>query len=201
MKQIERIAASLFGIGFLTLAFAVAVETISRKVFNRSLQGVDELGGYILSVGAAMAFAVTLFGRAHIRIDIVHDRLPRALRILLNLLATPALAACAVAIFVMAGYSLRDTIAFNATAQTPWATPLKYPQTLWLASLGVFCLVALVETAGLLRLALQGRFDEIDRRYGPRGTKDELAEELADIKARGVAAPGETVETKGSGRS
>lgn len=192
MKQIERIAASIFGIGFLALALAVAVETISRKVFNKSLQGVDELGGYVLAVGAALAFAVTLGARAHIRIDIVHDHLPRGLRILLNLLSLPALAACSVAVLVMAGYSLQDTIAFNATAQTPWATPLKYPQILWLAALAVFCMVALVETARLLRLALQGRFDEIDRSYGPRGTKDELADELADLKARGVAAMGET---------
>ena len=188
MQRAERLAALIFGFGFLALALAVAVETIMRKVANKSLQGVDELGGYVLAVGAGLSFAIALRSRAHIRIDVVHDLLPRGARIALNLLAMPALAACAAAAFWMAWLALTDTILFSSTAQTPWATPLKYPQGLWVAALGVFLVFALVETAALLGLAVRGRFDEIDRRYGPRGAKDELADELADLKARGVVA-------------
>jgi TRAP-type C4-dicarboxylate transport system permease small subunit len=188
MKLIERIAATIFGLAFLGLAVAVAAETISRKLLNRSFQGVDELGGYILAVGGSLAFAVALTARAHIRIDVVHDRLPRALRILLNLIATPALAAAAVSAVGMAAVALADTIAFNATAQTPWATPLKYPQAAWMAALGVFALAALIETARLLRHLVRGDLAAIDQGYGPRGTRDELADELADLRARGVAA-------------
>jgi TRAP-type C4-dicarboxylate transport system permease small subunit len=187
MQRIERLAAFIFGFAFLGLAFAVATETVMRKVFNKSLQGVDELGGYVLAIGAGLSFALALRARTHIRIDIVHDALPRTLRIALNLLAVPALFACALAAMLMAWFALSDTILFAATAQTPWATPLKYPQGLWVAALAVFVLFALVEVLKVARLAFAGRFDEIDRRYGPRGAKDELDEELADLKARGVA--------------
>ena len=45
MKRLESLAASIFGLAFLVLAIAVTIETIMRKVFNQSLQGVDELGG------------------------------------------------------------------------------------------------------------------------------------------------------------
>ena len=131
MQRFERFAAFIFGFGFLALALAVAVETVMRKVFNKSLQGVDELGGYVLAVGAALSFAIALRSRTHIRIDVIHDLLPRPLRIALNLLAIPALAACAAAAFVMAWLAFSDTIQYGATAQTPWATPLKYPQGLW----------------------------------------------------------------------
>jgi TRAP-type C4-dicarboxylate transport system permease small subunit len=186
MKSLERLAALLFGLAFLGLALAVAIETILRKVFNTSLQGVDELGGYVLAVGAGLSFAIALLSRAHIRIDIVHDHLPRNLRVLMNILAIPALAACAVSVLVMGWIALQDTISYNATAQTPWATPLRYPQTLWVIALATFALFAVVEALGLFRLIATGRFDEIDQRYGPRGTKDEVADELADIKARGV---------------
>lgn len=192
MPLFERVAAWLFGLVFVGLAFLVAVETIMRKVFVRSLQGVDELGGYSLAVGAALAIAVALRTRAHIRIDVVHDRLPRALRVLLNLIAYPALAVAAIALFVMAWYALKETIDFSSVAQTPWATPLKYPQGAWLAALAVFVIFAMVEALKVIALALAGRFREIDRSYGPRGAKDELDEELADLKARGgdaVAAP------------
>lgn len=188
MKSIERLAALLFGFAFLLLAFAVALETFLRKVFNISLQGVDELGGYILAVGAGLSFAVALTAHAHIRIDIVHDNLPQAMRIVLNILAVPALVACAVAAFAMAWLALSDTILFSATAQTPWATPLKYPQALWLVSLGVFLIVALAELFTVIKLVIGGQFDEVDRHYGPRGAKQELDEELADLKARGVVA-------------
>ena len=87
MKKLEAIAATIFGLAFLVLAGAVATETIMRKVFNRSLQGVDELGGYILALAGATSFAVALVARAHIRIDLVHDHLPLALRVILNILA------------------------------------------------------------------------------------------------------------------
>lgn len=188
MKRFESLAADLFGLLFLLLGFAVAVETILRKVFNRSLQGVDELGGYILAIGAALSFAVALSARTHIRIDLIHDHLPRFLRLLLNLLALISIAVCSVALLWMAWFAMSESAALNATAQTPWATPLKYPQALWLGALGVFTIVCGFEIVRFARLALAGRSDEIDRRYGPRGSKEELEEELQDIAARGAMA-------------
>ena len=101
----------------------------------------------------------------------------------------------AIAALVMAVFALQDTIAFNATAQTPWATPLKIPQATWVAALAVFAVLALYEAGRLVTLLLRGDLSAIDRSYGPRGTKDELDAELADLKARGVtadiAAPGD----------
>ena len=189
MQRLDRILAMIFGFGLLALALAVAVETIMRKVFNKSLQGVDELGGYILAVTAALSFAIALHARTHIRIDLVHDYLPRAVRAVLNVLATISIAVCALAALYMAWLALTDTIQFNATAQTPWATPLKIPQSVWVLSLLVFAIVAVVETVKVLGLLLTGRASELDRHHGPRGTKEELDEELADLKARSGNAP------------
>ena len=146
MHHFERAVAWIFGLAFLGLALAVAVETIMRKVFNRSLQGVDELGGYVLAVGAGLSFAIALTTRTHIRIDLIHDRLPRPLRVLLNMLALPSIAACAAAVTYMAWLTLTDSIAYNATAQTPWATPLHIPQTAWVLALGIFLAFAVFET-------------------------------------------------------
>lgn len=188
MKRLEKLAAMAFGFAFLALAAAVAAETFLRKVFNRSLQGVDELGGYILAVGAALAFAIALTSQAHIRIDVVHERLPRPLRVFMNVLAMPALAACALSVVAMAWFALQDSIQYNSTAQTPWATPLHLPQSFWVAALALFALLAVIGTLRVLGLLAAGRIQEIDRRYGPRGAKMELEEELADLKARGGAA-------------
>ena len=47
----------------IAVSLVVAVETVMRKVFNVSLQGADELGGYALAVGATIAFSMALLGR------------------------------------------------------------------------------------------------------------------------------------------
>lgn len=188
MKRVELVAAWLFGIAFTVLGFAVTVETVMRKLFNHSLQGVDELGGYILAAGGALAFCVALTARGHIRIDILHERLPRALRIALNVLSTLGVMLTGLALLAMAWISLGDTLAFNSTAQTPWATPLKYPQSIWVGALAVFALLGCLAAASVVWLALSGRGDRLDRQFGPRSTGEELEEELADLRKRGGAA-------------
>lgn len=188
MKRFEALAAAAFGLVFLGLAIAVAIETVARKFFNISLQGVDELGGYCLAIGGALSFAVALVSRAHIRIDIVHERLAKPLRVGLNLISVLALAATAAALLWMAWISLSDSILFGSTSQTPWATPLQYPQWLWVAALAIFVAVALLQLARAFGLLARGRADWIDREFSPRGSKEELAEELEDIKQRGAAA-------------
>ncbi|MGH6637961.1 MAG: TRAP transporter small permease subunit, partial [Polaromonas sp.] len=75
--HIESVLATVFGGIFLLLACVVAVETVSRKVFNVSLQGADELGGYALAVGSTIAFSLALMGRNHIRVDVFHEKFPR----------------------------------------------------------------------------------------------------------------------------
>lgn len=196
MKRFESIAAGLFGVLFLIQALAVAVETLSRKLFNYSLQGVDELGGYFLACGAALACAVALIGRAHIRIDLLHDRFPRWLQTGMNGLSLLGIALCAGALLRMAWIALDESMLFNATAQTPWATPLWLPQTAWLIAIGIFTVVAVLELLRFLRLLVLRRINDINRVYGPRGSKEELQEELDDLQARGVAPQVELPVTK-----
>ncbi len=187
MKRLEAVAAAVFGLSFLVLAFAVATETIMRKLFNRSLQGVDELGGYILAGGAALAIAAAVVSRAHIRIDLLHDFMNRPLRILLNVASVAALLVSAGMLLRMAWIALDESKLFNSTAQTPWATPLWIPQTVWVGALGVFALAALWLALQLGWMAVRGEWAKLDRNYGPRGAKDELEDELEDLRQRMAA--------------
>ena len=187
MNRLENIAAAIFGTTFLLLALLVALETVMRKVFNTSLQGVDELGGYILASSAALAMAVALVSRAHIRIDLLHDFAPRWLRIVLNIMAMAALLACAIMLARMAWIALDESILFTATAQTPWATPLRYPQSAWFVALLLFVAVSVFQLVRILLLALRGDWSGIDRVYGPRGAKEELDEEIESLKQRSGA--------------
>ena len=92
MKRVETILSCIFGYMFIALSFFVTAETILRKVANFSFQGADELGGYALAVGSALAFTIALIGRSHIRIDILHQHFPKLLQAVLNWIAAVLLA-------------------------------------------------------------------------------------------------------------
>lgn len=182
--SIERWLGTAFGLIFVGLSLLVTVETIVRKVFNFSLQGADELGGYSLAVGATIAFSLALMGRTHIRVDVFHEHLPNALKAVLDWLSAVFLAAFAVLLAWLAWYVIKDTTAYMSVSQTPWATPLKYPQSVWLVGLIVFALVAVLMASRATWLLVRGHAAQLDREFGPRSTKQEVDEELADLKVR-----------------
>ncbi len=190
--RIEQWLGTAFGLVFLGLAGVVTVETVMRKLFNVSLQGADELGGYALAVGATLGFSLALLGRSHIRVDVFHEHFPRWLQLALNWLSVVSLAALALLMAWLAWFVIQDTRAYQSVAQTPWATPLVYPQSVWLIGLMVFGAVALFSALRVTWLVLRGHSEQVHRDYGPRSARDEVDEELQDLKARGTSA---TVES------
>jgi hypothetical protein len=80
--------------------------------------------------------------------------------------------------------SVSETLEFRSTAPTPWATPLIWPQSGWLAGLVIFLIATLVACIDASRLFFSGRWTELDNRYGPKSTEEEMHEELADLERR-----------------
>ncbi len=193
-EHIENVLATVFGLIFLALSVLVTVETISRKVFNISLQGADELGGYALAVGSTIAFSLALMGRNHIRVDVFHDKFPRWLQALLNWLSITSIAALGIFVAWIAAKVIGDTLQYGSTAQTPWATPLIWPQSVWYAGLVVFALVAFAYAARATYLLATQRIDELNHDFHPKSAKEELKEELDDLAQRQTAETGRPVE-------
>jgi len=183
-EKIENILGSIFGLMFLFLVVLVSVETIGRKVFNFSIQGADELGGYALAIGSTLSFSLALLGRNHIRVDVLHEKFGPRLQAFMNWLSIVSLAAFAIFMAWVAQKVIMDTMAYGSTAQTPWATPLVYPQGIWLAGLTVFALIALGFAIRATKLLLTGQLAELNEDYQPKSAKEELQEELADIALR-----------------
>ncbi|MES2715121.1 MAG: TRAP transporter small permease [Pseudomonadota bacterium] len=199
---IERWLGTLFGLIFVALSLLVAVETVVRKLFNFSLQGADELGGYALAICATIAFSLALLGRTHIRVDVFHGRLPAWLQTGLNWLSAVGIAAFALLLAWLAWYVLQDSRSYQSVSQTPWATPLAWPQTAWVIGLVVFAGVSLVVAGRATWLLVQGRVAELNRDFGPRSTKDEVDEELEDLRHRSgdaAALPGSAAPATTSG--
>ena len=192
MKRAEALFANVFGAIFLVLSFAVTVETLARKLFNYSLQGVDELAGYSLAIGSTIAFSLALAGRNHIRVDVFHGLFPRGVKAALNWISIVLLAAMGVLFVVVSWRVISETRLYGSTAQTPWATPLIYPQALWYAGLVLFMLVGLGFAARATWLLAKGRIEELNEEFHPKSVKEELKEELQDFaqrRAGGSSAP------------
>ncbi|MGO4394253.1 TRAP transporter small permease subunit [Variovorax sp. M-6] len=185
--RMETVLATAFGAIFLGLAVIVTIETISRKVFNISLQGADELGGYALAVGSTIAFSLALLGRNHIRVDVFHEKFPLRVQALLNWISILSLAAFALFIAWVAFKVIQDTTAYRSTAQTPWATPLIIPQGVWYAGLVIFALVACGLALRATQLLLRGDIATLNSDFHPKSAKEELKEELDDLKVRQAA--------------
>lgn len=184
MKRAEAILASVFGAIFLALSFIVTVETLARKLFNYSLQGADELAGYSLAIGSTLAFSLALAGRNHIRVDVFHDFFPRGVKAALNWISIVLLAAVAVLFVAVSWRVISESRLYGSTAQTPWATPLIWPQSLWYAGLVLFMLVAVGFAARATYLLARGRLDELNQEFHPKSAKEELKEELDDFANR-----------------
>ena len=188
--RVETFLATVFGGIFLLLSIVVAVETTSRKLFNVSLQGADELGGYALAVGSTIAFSLALMGRSHIRVDVFHEKFPRAMQAALNWLSIVSLAVLGLFIAWVAWKVIGDTRQYGSTAQTPWATPLIWPQSVWYAGLAIFALVATGYAVRATLLLASGRIDELNHDFHPKSAKEELKEELEDLAQRQTADEG-----------
>lgn len=182
--KLETALSTIFGLIFVGLSLVVAVETVIRKLFNVSMQGADELGGYALAIGSTLAFTVALLGRTHVRVDVFFTRFPKRLRTVINWLSAVMMMAFAVLLAVLSWNTVADSHAYQSVSQTPWATPLIWPQSVWVLCLAIFALACTVYAVMATVWMLQRRFKDIDAMLAPKSTQEEVIEELEDLEAR-----------------
>jgi TRAP-type C4-dicarboxylate transport system permease small subunit len=186
-ERIENLLATVFGLIFLALSVVVTVETLARKLFNVSLQGADELGGYALAVGSTIAFSLALMGRNHIRVDVFHEMLPRRVQSWLNWISIVSMATLGIFIAYLAFKVIVDTLQYRSTAPTPWQTPLIWPQAIWYAGLVIFALAAAGYALRASVLLFRGDYSRLNSDFHPKSVKEGLKEELEDLSARQAA--------------
>ncbi|GLK86155.1 TRAP transporter small permease subunit [Ancylobacter defluvii] len=184
MKTYSRFLGVLFGALMILLSVAITVETLLRKLFSVSLGGVDELGGYAIAIAAPLAFTVALVENAHIRINQLTTLFPKPVQAVLDAVSVASMAVLAGYFFYFTVDTVIDTFEYQSIAPTPWATPLIYPQTVWLIASATFPIAALILAAQALRLLALGDLRSLMRRFGPVSPEEELKAELDDLKRR-----------------
>jgi TRAP-type C4-dicarboxylate transport system permease small subunit len=169
--------------GWWLIAFSLAscFEMVSRKLFQYSLQGIDEIGGYTLAVTSAIGFSYTLITRGHTRIDFLVSKMPVPARAALNFLAMLTLALLAAFALYRGWDVLSESIEFQSTATTPLQTPLWIPQVIWFIGYAMFALISVYLASHCGWLLLQGRNTELNKLYGPQTLEEEIESEAGDV--------------------
>ncbi|WP_051660826.1 TRAP transporter small permease [Bosea sp. 117] len=155
------------------ICLATTYEILARRLFGSSIQGVNEVGAYLLAIASTWGFSAALLQRAHSRVDFLFQYFPPAMQSGLNMLASVSLAGLAVFSAWQGWRVLSDTLRWQAHAATPLQTPLWIPQSLWLAGLVIFAgMAAAFAVHSLILLFVDRR--RLDRFYGPPSLKEQI---------------------------
>lgn len=153
---VSRFSVWLFGSGYLLIALATTLDVALRNAFGTGVPGVYEISGYVFAIATTWGFSFVLFERAHVRIDVVYQRLGTRQRAWLDLAGLLALLLFACVLAYRGWRTLEDTLLFDATARTTLQTPLWIPQSIWLAGLVFFVLCIAFMSLYVLTLLAHG---------------------------------------------
>lgn len=175
LGPVTKMFALLVGYAVLGMTLMIGLEILLRAMFRISLQGADEIGGYVLAIMTTAGAAYTLLECSHTRIEILTERLPSMVKAVLNTVAASLMAAMAMFLAWRAVVTVQESIYYKSLSGTPLMTPLWLPQGLWAAGMVLFAIVATAVALHCLKLGL-GDWRAINRFYGVKTLNEELAE-------------------------
>lgn len=175
-----RFLALIGGYALLLLSLLITVEILLRRFANVSLQGSDEMGGYVLAIVAAFGFSFTLLERAHTRVEILVERINPRTAAILNFISCAGTMLMALFIAWRGWATLMESIEYKSLSGTPLMTPLWLPQSVWVAGLLVFAVIATLVAFHALALLVRD-WTRVNQFYGLK-TLDEIIrdEQVAD---------------------
>lgn len=131
LRTANRWIALLCGIVLMGAVVLIMTEVLGRQFPAMRVGGSDEISGYVMAAIATWGFSYALVERAHVRIDLLHSRLPVAGRAVLDIVAMASVLLVAVLIAWHAWDVLDKSLARGSRSNTPLGVPLWMPQIIW----------------------------------------------------------------------
>ena len=125
--RVARVAVWLGGASLLVCALLVTGDVISRKIFNWTVSGSDEISGYAFAASTTWAYSYCLLHRANIRIDAVYNLLPALVKAVLDVIGLLLLLYFMWLLTDRAIDVLAETIRNDSISNTTLLTPLWIP--------------------------------------------------------------------------
>lgn len=173
--------AHVAGWNYVACALFITSDIVTRSLFGFSSQATVEVTGYMLAGGIAWGLAHTLAKRAHIRVDVLLNRLPARRRGWLHIFSLTLLLALAVFITWAAWGLVDESALFNAHDNSALRVPLVLPQGIWTFGIAAFVVMGVVLLAEAITAMLMGDAEAVDALLGARTLEDETAEALEAV--------------------
>lgn len=174
LAAVSRGVARLGGALILASAVLIGLDVIARNAFAAAPFASMELSRYAFAGAIAFGMAHALVMRSHIRIDILHRLLPRALHAPLDTIALACMAPLATLFAWYAWDVVRESARLGAVSNSPLAVPLVVPQAVWAAGFAWFAFVAWVFLLMALWGLVRWRLAEIEAVGGMPGVAEEM---------------------------
>lgn len=184
LRTVTRRICLTAGWGLILLSAVITINVLLRKLFNYSLQGVDEYGGYCLALCAAIGFSQAAFERGHIRIDVFTQLVPQRARAIFDVIALLALNVTAWMIGVKAFGVFQASYELSALAPSALRTHLSIPQGVWAGALLWFCLILSMQLMRAVIYLIRRDWQRIEQEFGAPDTRDEVEQEIEQARAR-----------------
>ncbi|MEM5500382.1 TRAP transporter small permease [Ahrensia kielensis] len=168
LARINGYIALIAGIMLLIAVIAILAD-VAMRAFGHPLGGTDELSGYVMAIATAWGASYALTERAHVRIELIRNKLVPAGRAWIDLLSLSALSITAIVIGWRGWGVLASTLTNDARANTALATPLAWPQTLWFMGWLWFAISAIILLASVMVFMVKRDWSAVDEAAGFKG--------------------------------
>lgn len=157
LGRANRAVALILGVTLvLTVAF-ILTDVLMRRFGFGSLGGSDEISGYVMAAVASWGLACALMQRAHVRIDVIRQKLGQPGRAVMDIFAMIVTNATVLLIAYQCWPVLEKSLTRGSRANTPLETPLWIPQGIWFAGWLWFALTATILTLVGIGYLMAGR--------------------------------------------
>lgn len=178
LMGISRVAVWCGGAALMLAAFMVTLDVISRKIFNYTISGSDEISGYVFAASTTWAYSFCLLSRSNIRIDAFYNLLSLKPRALLDIVGLLCLLYYAIMLTTNGWGMFLENVKYLSTAQTTLATPLWIPQMFWISGLGFFVICLSFLAIYAITSLFRGNWKKINQIIGVKTVQEELVDEI-----------------------
>ncbi len=166
LERANRAVALILGITLLLTVAFILTDVLMRRFGLGSLGGSDEISGYVMAAVASWGLGCALIQRAHVRIDVMRQRLAQRGRAVMDIFAMIVTNATVLLIAYHCWPVLEKSLDRGSRANTPLETPLWIPQGIWFSGWLWFALTAtLLTLIGIAYLA-SGRREAFEAALG-----------------------------------
>lgn len=144
IDKVSSLSTIISCIALFFMSVYIGIDVLIRKFLSISIQGSDELSGYVLAFVSVWGFTYALMHKGHIRIEILYMKLSEKTQRILDLVSMASLASYIWVFTYFAFRVLSTSVKRHSLANTPLQTPLWIPQSLWFLGMLFFSIVIFV---------------------------------------------------------